>query len=297
MEILLIFFVILILFYYWLKERENYWIKRGFQSANFVFPFGSLKGIGTEKSLCIGLDEFYKKFKNKGPAVGMFSFTKPILLITDPNLIKSVLVTNFESFQDRSIYFNEIDDPLSSHLLALKGKEWKERRVMLTPTFTSGKIKAMFEIIDDVSEQFVKVIKDSIKSETSKLEMQEIIACYTTDTISNVAFGLDSNSLKDPNSSMRKYGKEIINFGATGFLKFFFTSSFPKVSQKLHLTANKQCVIDFFLNIFKSNIEYRENNGIFRKDFLQILLDLKRKNSLSVNEMAAHSFIFFLGGE
>lgn len=299
MGIWVIIFCLLILTIISLKRSlENFWIKRGFPSANFEFPFGSLKGIGTEKSLCSGLDEFYKEFKSKGPAVGLFSFTKPFLLITDPELIRHVLVTNFDIFPDRTIYYNKTDDPISAHLLALQGKEWKDRRAMITPTFTSGKMKIMFEIIEYVSQQFVDTIKKALEtSDSSNLEMYELVSCFTTDSISNVAFGLDSNSLNNPKSSMRKYGKEIINFGTLGFLKLIFTSSFPNFSRKIHLTANKRCVIDFFYNTFKANIEQREEKEIYRKDFLQILLELKKKQCLSIPDLAAESFIFFLGGE
>ena len=154
----------------------------------------------------------------------------------------------------------------------------------------------MFEIIDTVAGQFIDTVKNELKSNSRVLEMQELISCFTTDSISNVAFGLNSGSLNNSNSSMRKYGKEILDFSPLGFLKLLFTSSFPELSRKIHLTANKRCVIDFFFNTFKANIEHREINNLYRKDFLQLLLDLKRKRNLSVEELAAESFIFFLGG-
>lgn len=114
--------------YLWLRNRRDYWTKRGFPSAELIFPFGSLSGgIGTDKSLCDGLDEFYKKFKGKGPAVGLFYFVKPTLLPIDPELIKNILVTNFDCFQDRLLYYNEKDDPISAHLLALEGESPSEK--------------------------------------------------------------------------------------------------------------------------------------------------------------------------
>lgn len=111
-----------LLIYVWLKKRRSYWSSRGFPSSELIFPFGSLKGIGSEKSLCVGLDEFYKQFKEQGPAVGLFYFTKPTLLPISPELIKNILVTNFDCFQDRLLYYNKEDDPISAHLLALEGE-------------------------------------------------------------------------------------------------------------------------------------------------------------------------------
>lgn len=157
-------------------------------------------------------------------------------------------------------------------------------------------MKSTFEMVDSIGDKMVSVVENA--TQTSKqLELHEILACFTTDMIANVAFGLESNSLDDPNSEFRKHGKEILDFDALAFLKFFFTSSFPNLSRKLHLTANKQSVIDFFYNTFKDNLEQRERSNVARKDFLQILLELKRSAALTVSELAAESFIFFLGGE
>jgi cytochrome P450 family 6 len=164
----------------------------------------------------------------------------------------------------------------------------------LTPTFTSGKMKLMFEIIDKIGDKLVTVIENETKT-SGMIEVHDYLARFTTDNISNVAFGLESNSLDDFDSMFRMMGKEVLDLDAFGFLKFFFTSSFPGISRKMHLTANKKNVIDFFYNTFKNNMEYRERNNIVRKDFLQILLELKKTACLTVSELAAESFIFFVG--
>ena len=179
---------------------------------------------------------------------------------------------------------------------SLPGSEWRDRRAKLTPTFTSGKMKLMFDTIQNISNQLVVTLDKSIKS-SAETEMHEIVARFTTDVISNVAFGLDSNCLNNPESEMRKYGKDMLDFTPYDFLKFQFTCSFPDLSRKLHLTANKPNVIDFFYNTFRKNIEQRERTQSYHKDFLQILLELKKSSTLTVDELAAESFIFFLGGK
>lgn len=157
-------------------------------------------------------------------------------------------------------------------------------------------MKLMFDTLDIIGDQFVCALENATKL-SSKIEMHEWLARFSTDIISNVAFGLDSDCLNNPNSEMRKHGKDITDFGTFGFLKFYFTSSFPEFSRKMHLTANKRSVIDFFYSTFKANIEQREKTQSFHKDFLQLLLELKNSSSLTVSELAAESFIFFLGGK
>lgn len=156
-------------------------------------------------------------------------------------------------------------------------------------------MKLMFEIVNAIGDKLVNVVEKETEI-SEKIEMHEILAKFTTDSISSVAFGMESNSLEDPDSMFRKMGREIVDFNAMEFFKFLFTCSFPELSRKLHLTANKKSVIDYFYNTFKANMEEREKQNIVRKDFLEILLELKKSASLTVSELAAESFIFFFAG-
>lgn len=153
----------------------------------------------------------------------------------------------------------------------------------------------MFEIVESIGDRLVNVIEKATES-SLQIELHEFLARFTTDSISNVAFGIESDSLKNSDDEFRKFGKEILNFESLDFLKFFFTSSFPNLSRRLHLTANKKNVIKFFFNTFKENMELRERSKVVKKDFLQILLELKKTALLTVSECAAESFIFFLAG-
>lgn len=76
--------------------------------------------------------------------------------------------------------------------LTLEGQEWRDRRNKLSPIFTSGKMKMMFDIVEDIGDKFVEVI-DKELSITREMDMREMLAKFTTDVISSVAFGINSN--------------------------------------------------------------------------------------------------------
>lgn len=79
---------------------------------------------------------------------------------------------------------------IENSLLTLEGQDWRDRRVKLSPIFTSGKMKMMFESVDSIGERLIDVL--NVKTKTSgMLEMRELAAQYTSDVIGNVAFGLD----------------------------------------------------------------------------------------------------------
>lgn len=102
------------LVYYFIKKQYSYWSDRGFVSPPTNFPFGTMKGVGREVNTAEGLDRFFQMYKGKSPAIGMFLFMKPSLLITDPELLKNIMVRDFASFHDRGMYYNKEDDPLSA---------------------------------------------------------------------------------------------------------------------------------------------------------------------------------------
>lgn len=84
----------------------------------------------------------------------------------------------------------EINLNLACSLLSLQGQEWRDRRVKLSPIFTSGKMKMMFNTVDTISDRLVNVINSDLeKSKT--LEMRVLAAKFTADVIGNVAFGLE----------------------------------------------------------------------------------------------------------
>ena len=87
-------------------------------------------------------------------------FFKPNLVITDPELIRMVLTTEFKKFHDRGIFSNEKIDPLTGNLFQLSGKKWRNLRVKLTPTFTSGKIKQMFAILKTCGKELAKSLEN-----------------------------------------------------------------------------------------------------------------------------------------
>lgn len=106
--------------YLWIKKRYSYWTDKGFISAPASFPFGTIKGVGTEITNAEGHDIFYKKYKGKGPVVGTYIFLQPVLLTTDPEFMKNILVRDFTSFHDRGFYYNKESDPLSAKYVKMR---------------------------------------------------------------------------------------------------------------------------------------------------------------------------------
>ena len=76
----------------------------------------------------------------------------PIIVVTDPEIVKQILVKDFHKFPNRPTFI-KLRPPLNSGLSIAEGKTWKRLRTTLTPTFTANKLKQIVPIIENASEK------------------------------------------------------------------------------------------------------------------------------------------------
>lgn len=95
------------LIFLYLKYAFSYWKRRGVPYLKPQIPFGNTKDIILgRQNFGLNLAELYEKVE--GPYAGFYMSVKPALLIKDPELIKKLLIKEFDSFSDRGIYINEV---------------------------------------------------------------------------------------------------------------------------------------------------------------------------------------------
>uniref|UniRef100_A0A336KY81 CSON001397 protein n=1 Tax=Culicoides sonorensis TaxID=179676 RepID=A0A336KY81_CULSO len=296
--IFLILFGTLVLY---IRKQYNYWKDLGIPGPEPKFPFGTFSRSGNP---VLNLQKHYEAFKGKAPFCGLINFITPTMLVTDPVLVKNILIRDFQYFNSRGIYYNEKDDPLSAHLFAVDGPKWKGLRTKLTPTFTSGKMKFMFNTIVAVSDQFKNVLADKVAIKKNTIEMKDLLARFTTDVIGTCAFGLECNSLVDPNAKFREMGLKFFNEPRHSLFGRVALTTMPGLAKFFHLKVMSDDVSEFFMGAVQQTLEYRIKNNIQRNDFMDLLIKMYDENKtddsnrggLSFNEIAAQSWVFFLAG-
>nr|WCC58093.1 cytochrome P450 [Pharsalia antennata] len=301
--------IVLTLIYIYFKKKYTFWAKKGVPYIEPQFLYGNgEKIIKGEISYADQFLDFYKEFKARGVRHGgVYILFSPVYIAIDPELVRHFLQTDFDHFVNRGMYVNEEFDPLSGHLFNLEGAKWKNLRAKLTPTFTSGKMKMMFETLKKCSVGLEQLLYECSKNE-EPLDIREIIARFTTDAIGSCAFGIECNSMKNPDAEFRKYGKKIFEVSNFNKMKQILACFIPRpLVKKLGFSFTDKDVETFFITAVRDTIAYREENNISRNDFLHLLLQLKddcgaggnTENSephLSLNEIAAQCFVFFIAG-
>lgn len=295
---ILVSIITIILLYF--KWQYTYWWRRNVNYLEPQIPWGSMQNP-TKVNQGVSVQNLYNEMRRRNwKHAGVYMLTNPNYLLADPELIKRVLVKDFQNFADRGTYYNEDVEPIGAHLFALGGKKWAKLRTKFSPTFTSSKMKIMFKTMVDC-EKNLKIKMEEEYLQNRPIDIKEIVACFTTDIIGSCAFGLDCNTFKTPNSDFRKYGKEIFQLDNLRRIKFLCMFNFPKLCDIFRMKLFTEGTAKFFSQMVIETIKYREANHHYsRNDFMQSLIELKnQKNAeepLTMNEIIAQCFVFFAAG-
>lgn len=281
--------------YLWFRYKFSHWKRLGFPDVEGKFPFGSEPGVSYRMHQGEFLRREYERLKGKGPAFGIFYFTKPVLIPTDPDLIREILVKSAENFLDRGMRVSEAADPLSQHLFFKSGQEWKDLRQKTSPTFTSVKVKSMFPTVLQKCDRMVKHLR-KVTEESEFVEMSNLFSGLTTEVIADIAFGLEVNQLARSDDEFGRMRKRVLEPTLFENLRIFFIMVCEKLSNRLGLGINSRDTIEFFMKVIKDTMEHRKRNKEQRNDFIQFMIELKNQGEISFNEMASSCFGLLLVG-
>lgn len=291
--------------YLYMTRRFNYWKKRGIMELPPVPFLGNFADCFFMKK-CPG--EFMKDLydKSKGERyLGFYIFDKPFILMRDPEMIKHILVKDFNYFADK-YSTADVNDRLGyMNLFMIKNPEWKVLRSKLTPIFTSGRLKKMFELMLDVGNDLHTHLDSLFLEGKGKVvDIKDLCAKFTTDLIATTAYGLKVNSLNNPNAEFRESGRKIFNFTMSrGFeiLTMFFMPSLIKIVRPSFFGKESG---DFLRRVFWDTIDFRIQSGIKRDDLIDLLIELRKNHQnqdlggfkFDGDDLVAQAAVFFTGG-
>ena len=92
----------------------------------------------------------------------------------------------------------------------LSGEDWKRIRSIVSPTFTSGKMKRMFPMVGQCLDEFLNCLEGYAK-DGKVVNIKEMFGNLTMDTIASCAFATKTNAQKDPNSPFIRNALKIFN--------------------------------------------------------------------------------------
>ncbi|XP_061008306.1 cytochrome P450 3A24-like [Dama dama] len=288
----------LVLLYVYGTYSHGLFKKLGVPGPRPLPLFGNI--LSYRKGICEFDEECFKKY---GKMWGIFEGKHPLLVITDPDVIKTVLVKEcYSVFTNRRIF-----GPLGimkNAVSVAEDEQWKRIRTLLSPTFTSGKLKEMFPII----RQYGDVLVRNLRKEAEKgmaVDIKEVFGAYSMDVITSTSFGVNIDSLGNPQDPFVDNAKKLLRFDILDPL-LFSVALFPfliPIFEVLNISMFPKSAVSFFTTSVKKIKESRlKDIQKPRVDFLQLMINSQNSKetdnhkALSDQELVAQSIIFIFGG-
>ncbi|NXG35446.1 CP3AC protein, partial [Dromaius novaehollandiae] len=231
--------------------------------------------LGTFLEYRHGVLNFDQKcFEKYGKMWGFFDGRRPVLAVLDPILIKAILVKEcYTLFTNRRTF--GLHGSLDSALTLAEDEQWKRIRSVLSPTFTSGKLKEMLPIINYYGEKLVKNIEKKVANDEF-LPTKDIFGAYSMDVVASTSFSVNIDSMNNPSDPFVTNIKKFLKFNFLNPLVLLIVL-FPfvvPVLEKMNVTLLPSGATNFFKNTFsKMKKERRKGCHKDRVDFLQLMVD------------------------
>ncbi|KAM3624158.1 uncharacterized protein V6R79_019912 [Siganus canaliculatus] len=244
----------------------------------------------------------YKKY---GRTWGIFDGRQPVLCVTDPTVIKTILIKEcYSLFTNRRNF--RLNGPLYDAVSIAEDDQWRRIRSVLSPSFTSGRLKEMFDIMKRHSATLLSNMKKKA-DKNEPLELKEFFGPYSMDVVTSTSFSVDIDSLNNPSDPFVTNIKKMLKFDLLNPLLLiiaFFPFMGP-ILEKFEFSFFPSSVTDFFYAALQKIKTAREKSSHqSRVDFLQLMVDSQKNNNnakdqdkgLSDHEILSQSMIFLFAG-
>ena len=287
---------LLLCFYLYLKH--NHWKRNGIPTVKGCIPImGHLLPLITGKmNFAKFIQGAYKEYKDYS-MVGMYKGIMPMLLVRDPNVVKTVLQSNFTSFHENGLKIEPDVDPLvSKNPFFCYGDVWSNGRKRLTYAFSNVRLKILFVSVTGVCKKFENFLNKQLqKNNKYEVELKSLFLKFTGEVVANAGFGIEGHCFEDArnaNSFDQLFGDTFAE-SLVSIIRFYF----PSINRFLKIKFLPKRLDQFFRNIVTENLEVRRKDLVPRNDFLQLMIDMEKAGEhIDEEVVAAHAVSFFVDG-
>ncbi|XP_056227534.1 cytochrome P450 3A27-like [Seriola aureovittata] len=160
--------------------------------------------------------------KKYGRLWGTYELKMPMLVVMDPDMLKTILVKEcFTYFTNRRDF--HLNGDLYDAVSICKDDQWRRIRNILTPIFTSGRIKEMFSIMKHHSRKLTDRLQSRLGND-DVIIVKDFFGPYSMDVMASCAFNVDMDSINNPSGPLITHASKLFRLSLRLFL---FQGCFP----------------------------------------------------------------------
>ncbi|CAD5231113.1 unnamed protein product [Bursaphelenchus okinawaensis] len=289
----------------WIWDRIKYFKLRselGLGGPEISFPLGNLKFL-------LDYPKYAKNFIKEGyvpppepygETFGVYVGSIFEINTTDLDIVNEVFIKQFSKFVNRPTQHFNAGYPLNDSILQMtkdgvegRGYGWKDVRSVVSPIFTTGKLKAMLPLMEERTEAFINMLKT--KASQGEIEMYIELQSLSLDIIGRCAFGMETDCINDKNdkfyTNTRTFFQQLSLEDSFGTLVGMLS---PKLSHFIRPWTKEGRAEKVLIHGLKEivdkrrqNFENESGNG-HRRDLISLLLEQDRERQMNQKKPPLH---------
>lgn len=283
--------IILILGHYYYKQLFKFWTKQGLKGPKPYPVVGNLVELIMSNRMVLE-----NKWRDSyGKLYGVFMGHKARIVVADPEVLRQVCIKDFDHFPNHepNAWINEYQ---KHFIFFIQDDHWKRVRSMLTPTFTSGKIKRMFTLLNVCADDLVECFNEQIEAKKDEkaqgvtVNVKDLYSLFTMDAIASCCYGLKLERSGSTDLKSAAQRNEFVSISLKLFElnlpRILTVFTIPKpILQLFNFKLTPKWKMDPLGKRVEQIIKARRASGRKFDDYLQLLLDAKFNDKMELNEM------------
>ena len=213
----------------------------------------------------------------------------PALTVSDPQLIKNILVKDFHIFSARqktgSKFKHNLHPILKEQIVALQGDDWKRIRAVMSQAFTSGRIQSILPMVKHCVNGLLECLNENVGLGAS-INAKTLYDNFTVDVMAGFAFATQINSHKDPNNLFRRNIMAKANPNIYRLVLFIILPRYLLKVMRIY-SPTDEWANQFFFNVTRDIIEKQSLKKNEFNNFIDLLLNAEKKSEYEGNSFFA----------
>ena len=235
--------------------------------------------------------------KKYGRVFGTFVGSRPCYVISDPDIIRHILIKDFSKFPNRAVFLTL--PMLETGIINLKDERWKHVRTVLNPTFTTLKMKRILPIVTDSIDTLISKLQ-KVADTNQSVDFWDLLGKLSMEIIAASAFGTKCDAQSGSDDRLIQSAAAALKPKPLVIALCFIIPPLAKLFMTLDRAFTSG--INYLASVVKSIISVRRQESATEanyKDLLQLMIDSSKNTDhkgLSDDEIFAQSSTFLLAG-
>uniref|UniRef100_A0A8P4JYK4 unspecific monooxygenase n=1 Tax=Dicentrarchus labrax TaxID=13489 RepID=A0A8P4JYK4_DICLA len=200
----------------------------------------------------------------------MYELKLPMLAVMDPEMLKTILVKEcFTYFTNRRNL--RLNGDLYDAVSIAEDDQWRRIRNILSPSFTSGRIKEMFTIMKHHSHKLTTCLQSKVRN-GEVVNIKDFFGPYSMDVMVSCAFSVDMDTISNPSCPLITHASKLFRFSLPLFIFQGTSPLFHNIFFIYLYQTQKSCESQCFKNPML--ILFFQNSG----DILQHMINSQTTN-------------------